>query len=490
MPDIVLTTLNAKYAHCAFGLRYLMANLGELQPRVKILEFDINQRVVDVAERILREEPKIVGLGVYIWNAAPSAQLVTDLKRLRPELVIIIGGPEVSYEVEQQQICRDADYVITGEADLAFADLCRQLLNSPHSTFTPLRAGQATSRSTILPAPLPDFDKLAMPYALYTDEDIAHRVIYVEASRGCPFECEFCLSSLDVPVRNTPLDAFLAEMQKLLDRGVRQFKFVDRTFNLNLKVSAAILQFFLDRYREGLFVHFELVPDRLPDALRAIIAKFPPAALQFEVGIQTFNERVAELISRRQDNAKVEVNLRWLREHTGVHVHADLIVGLPGEDLNSFAAGFDRLVALRPQEIQVGLLKRLRGTPIIRHDRDWGMVYSPHPPYEILQTKLIDFFTMQRLRRFARYWDLVANSGNFNEAAPALSTFDGFMRFSDWLYAETRQTHAIARSRLAELLGAYLGREITPSKPATSRQAKHLSASGAGNVGSRASQAR
>jgi radical SAM superfamily enzyme YgiQ (UPF0313 family) len=456
MADIVLTTLNAKYPHCAFGLRYLMANLGDLQPRAKILEFDINQRVIDIAERILREEPKIVGLGVYIWNVTQSTRLVADLKRLRPELVIIIGGPEVSYEVEQQQICRDADHVITGEADLAFADVCRRHLDAPH----------------VVPAALPEFSQLALPYPLYTDEDIAHRVIYVEASRGCPFECEFCLSSLDVPVRNAPLDAFLAEMQTLLDRGCRQFKFVDRTFNLNLKFSTAILQFFLDRHRDGLFVHFEMIPDLLPEPLRAIIEKFPPGALQFEVGIQTFNETVAALISRRQDNTKAEQNLRWLREQTGVHVHADLIVGLPGEDLASFAAGFDRLVALRPQEIQVGMLKRLRGTPIARHDRDWGMVYSPEPPYEVLQTKLIDFFTLQRLRRLARYWDLVANSGNF---PPIFSSFADFMRFSDWLYAQTKQTHSIARARLAELLGQYLGRPVVlPQQRLRSRQAKHL----------------
>jgi radical SAM superfamily enzyme YgiQ (UPF0313 family) len=216
---------------------------------------------------------------------------------------------------------------------------------------------------------------LALPYDLYTDADIAHRVIYVEASRGCPYECEFCLSSLDVPVRNAPLEPFLTAMQHLLDRGVCQFKFVDRTFNLNLKISSAILRFFLERYRPGLFVHFEMIPDRLPQALRELIREFPPGVLQFEVGIQTFNEQVAKLISRRQDNARAEENLRWLREETGVHVHADLIVGLPGEDMASFAAGFDRLVALGPQEIQVGLLKRLRGTPIVRHDRDWGMVY-------------------------------------------------------------------------------------------------------------------
>ena len=315
MPDIILTTLNAKYSHCAFGLRYLMANLGDLRPRAKLLEFDINQRVVDIAEQILREEPKIVGVGVYIWNAQQSAQLVADLKRLRPELVVIVGGPEVSYEIDQQPICRDADHVITGEADLAFADVCRRHLDVPH----------------VVPASLPEFNQLALPYSLYTDTDIAHRVIYVEASRGCPFECEFCLSSLDVPVRNAPLDVFLGEMQMLLDRGVRRFKFVDRTFNLNLKFSTAILRFFLDRYRDGLFVHFEMIPDRLPEALRALICQFPPGSLQFEVGIQTFNERVAALISRRQDNAKVEQNLRWLRAETGVHVHADLIVGLTGK---------------------------------------------------------------------------------------------------------------------------------------------------------------
>jgi radical SAM superfamily enzyme YgiQ (UPF0313 family) len=451
MVDIILTTLNAKYAHCAFGLRYLMANLGELQARARILEFDINQRPIDVVEAILRHEPKIVGIGVYIWNTTQSLQLVADLKRLRPELTVIIGGPEVSYECDQQEIVRLADYVITGEADLAFAEACGRILSRTHLD------------SIIIPAPLPDFDRLTLPYELYTDTDVAHRVIYVEASRGCPFECEFCLSSLDIPVRTAPLDAFLSAMQCLLDRGVRQFKFVDRTFNLNLKTSSTILRFFLERYRPGLFVHFEMIPDRLPDALRTLILQFPHGALQFEVGIQTFNEEVATLISRRQDNAKVEENLRWLREETGVHVHADLIVGLPGEDTDSFAVGFDRLVALGPQEIQVGLLKRLRGTPIVRHDREWGMVYSPQPPYEILQTRLIDFFTMQRLRRFARYWDLVANSGNFVETTPLFwrdgSSFREFMRFADWLYALTKQTHSIALSRLRELVAQYLTEE-------------------------------
>ncbi len=204
-----------------------------------------------------------------------------------------------------------------------------------------------------------------------------------------------------------------------------------------------------------------MIPDRLPEGLREVIAKFPPGALQFEVGIQTFNEQVGALIKRRQDNRRLEDNLRFLRTQTGVHIHADLIAGLPGETLESFAEGFDRLVALGPQEIQVGILKRLRGTPIVRHDTEWLMVYNPHPPYEVLQTRLIPFATMQKLRRFARYWDLVGNSGNFVESTPliwvnAASPFWSFMSWSEWLHEQVRRTDSIALVRLMELLFEYL----------------------------------
>jgi hypothetical protein len=211
-----------------------------------------------------------------------------------------------------------------------------------------------------------------------------------------------------------------------------------------------------------LFVHFEMVPDRLPDGLRDIIARFPPGALQFEVGIQTFNAEVSKLISRRQNYDRLAENLRFLRQHTGVHVHADLIAGLPGETLDSFGEGFDRLVALGPQEIQVGILKRLRGTPIVRHDQEWKMVYAQDPPYEILQNKLLDFATAQRLRRFSRYWDIVANSGNFVQTIPLLwnasgaSPFGRFLDFSDWLYDRLHRTDSISLAVLAEQLFGYL----------------------------------
>jgi radical SAM superfamily enzyme YgiQ (UPF0313 family) len=449
MADIILATLNARFIHTSFGLRYLFANLGNLQPRARLLEFDINQRPLDIAEQILAERPRIVGLGVYIWNVTPTTQLVALLKRINPGLHIILGGPEVSHEIEGQPIVEWCDHVIVGEADMKFAEVCVMLL-----------AG-GDPGSKVLRPPLPDLSALELPYEFYSQQDIAHRVVYVEASRGCPFSCEFCLSSLDAGVRPFPLGRLLESFERLLERGVLLFKFVDRTFNLNIEVGQTLLRFFHQRYRPGLLLHFEMIPDRLPDALREWIVPFPAGALQFEIGIQTFDPDVGMRIHRRQNLDRLEDNLRFLRQQTGVHLHADLIVGLPGESIDSFAAGFDRLLGLEPHEIQVGILKRLRGTPIVRHDAPWGMIYSPDPPYEILQSHALDFATVQRLRRFARYWDLVANSGNFVQTCPLLwknepSPFRAFLNWSDWAHARTGSQHGIALARLARLLFEYL----------------------------------
>jgi radical SAM superfamily enzyme YgiQ (UPF0313 family) len=453
MPDIVLTTLNAKYIHAAFGLRYLMANLGSLRARAAMLEFDINQRPLEIVEKLVAQEPKIIGFGVYIWNAGPTTEVVAMIRRLRPHIKIFLGGPEISHETERQEMSGLADYVITGEADLKFGEMCGQIL------------GGHLPGGKVIEAGYPSFEELTLPYELYTEQDIAHRVVYVEASRGCPFKCEFCLSALDIPLRQVPLGALLGHLDRLLARGARQLKFVDRTFNLNIETAQAILEFLLGRYQPGHLYHFEMIPDRLPVCLRDVIARFPAGALQLEIGVQSFNAAVCERISRRQNIGKVEETFRFLREKTGAHLHADLIIGLPGEGLESFGAGFDRLVALGPQEIQVGILKRLRGAPIARHDAEWGMVYNPSAPYEILENKLIEFGTMQRLRRFSRYWDLVANSGNFVETTPLLweqtgSPFAGFLRWSDWLFERVSRTDGIALSRLFELVYTYLTKEL------------------------------
>lgn len=463
MSEIVLTTLNARFAHTAFGLRYLLANMGDLRDKTKLLEFTLGMRERDMVEQILSEQPAIVGLSVYIWNVTALTVVCRLLKRLRPDLVVVLGGPEVSHEWEESALVESADYLIRGEADLAFPDLCRRIL-----------AGERPAEK-IIAGGLPELKELAWPYAEYSDDDLRHgRLVYVEASRGCPFRCHFCLSSLDRSVRPFPLDGFLQQLDRLLGRGVRHFKFVDRTFNLKAETAERILRFFSERYEEGMFLHFEMIPDRLPASLRPLIAAFPRGALQFEIGIQSFNPEVCARVGRRQCFETLEQNLRFLHAETGVHVHADLIAGLPGEDLASFAAGFDRLWALRPAEIQVGILKRLKGTPITAAGSEWGMVYAPEAPYEVLRTAHLSFSELQRLQRFARYWDLVANSGRFGATVDALlqdRPFERFMAFSDWLYAQVGATCGIAKKRLEGLLAAYLGAPLQtcPPPPAGSR---------------------
>ena len=466
-PRVVLATLNAKYIHASLGLRCLLANMdrhgGEgLRAVTQLREFVIQQRPTQIVEELLALNPQVIGLGIYIWNVVETTQVLRLLKALRPDIKVVLGGPEVSHEVETQEICRLADHVITGWGDVSFPKICRALLDGPQPLMKVIAGEQ------------PPLDELAFPYDEYTDADIAKRLLYVEASRGCPFKCEFCLSALDKTAWAFELDAFMAEMDALYQRGARNFKFVDRTFNLKVEHSVRILQFFLDRLQPAtedagsmpnLFVHFEVVPDSLPDRLKELIVQFPAGSLQFEVGIQSFNPEVQQRISRKQDNIKTADNLRWLVSQSQAHVHADLIFGLPGETLESFAAGFDRLYALAPHEIQFGILKRLRGTPIARHTLDFAMVYDPQTPYTILQNSTIDFATLQRIQRFARYWDMIANSGRFLRARSLLldgvegspvSAFSAFLNFSDWLWRSTSKTHEFALEKLVDLLFEHL----------------------------------
>jgi hypothetical protein len=474
MPSIVLATLNARYAHASLGLRYLAANLGELRGETVIREFVIRTPAAQIAASLLALQPRVIGFGVYIWNVQQTTRVIELLKAAAPQLVVVVGGPEVSHEVERQAICRLADHVVTGWGDVTFARLARQLLHGPR-VLTRVHIGEQ-----------PPLAGIALPYAEYCDDDLQHRHVYVEASRGCPFKCEFCLSALDRTAWPFPLDRFLQQLEALWQRGARRYKFVDRTFNLRVEASAAILDFFLLRIERSPddppFLHFELVPDHLPAALRGQLARFPAGTLQLEIGIQTFNLEVQALISRRQKNEAAESNLRWLRAETHAHLHVDLIAGLPGEDLASLAAGFDRLVALRPHEIQLGTLKRLRGAPIARHAERHAMVFSAEAPYEVISIGLIDAPTMQRIRRFARYWDLIANSGRFPRTLPILlgrTPFDRFMALADWLYATTQRTHALPNEELYAHLHVWLVRGGMAAAEATRWLALDYADSGA-----------
>ena len=463
-PRIILATLNAKYIHASLGLRYLLANMSryagaDLRAVTVLREFTITRPPDEIAQTLLSEladptesQIQILGLGVYIWNVTQTTELVRLLKRARPELKIVLGGPEVSHECGVQEIVSLADNVITGWGDVSFPKLCRALISGPPPLMKVISGEQ------------PPLDQIALPYAEYSSSDLAHRVLYVEASRGCPFKCEFCLSALDKTAWAFPLDHFLAEIDSLYARGARHFKFVDRTFNLRIEASVRILQFFLDRLKrledDEIFLHFEMIPDHLPDRLKDLIAQFPPGVLQLEIGIQSFDPLVQARISRRQDNDLTESNLRWLLEHSHAHLHADLIFGLPGETMAGFSTGFDRLYAIGPHEIQLGILKRLRGAPVVRHSGQFNLVFDPLPPYALKQSDSVSACAMQRFTRIARYWERIANSGSFKQSVRLLlsgsSPFRSFAEFSDWLWEKLAKTNNLSPEQLVDAIFQYL----------------------------------
>jgi hypothetical protein len=514
-------------------LRLLKANLGEYRERCEIAEFALRQPLIEKTEPILAARPRILGVSVSIWNHIATLELLKALEAawaegqagdVRP--VVVLGGPEVSWlpgtprtllsEGEERQsreavleaslhgsppedaeLFRYADFVIRGEGEHAFRKLCETIL------VTSEEAGIANEK--FIAAPAPDLSGLTSPYVYYTDEDLNRKLVYVEASRGCPFRCEFCLSSIGGEVRNFPLDPFLADMDRLIERGARTFKFLDRTFNLDIGRAKRIMEFFLGKIEQAssgsqvsngnqsngtqvsngsfagssaegrqLCVHFEMVPSRFPADLRETLRRFPQGpkgttgtrgCLRLELGIQTLNPETAALIGR-PSNADEDLEvLDFLRRETGAIVHADLIAGLPGEDLASFGRGFDRLWQVQPVEIQLGILKCLPGTPINRHTQPYGMRYAVLPPYEVLETASMPEPELDRIKNFAHFWELIINRHNFDEFSPRLfppekPVFTPFMALADRLLTRFGRNWGIDRRELRLALEEFPGRSF------------------------------
>lgn len=458
-PAIILTTINARYYHTALGLRCLYNNLGALKSNALILEFNLNHPVEGIVQQLLSRSPKIIAFGIYIWNLTLTIEVIQEIKRRMPHIIVVAGGPEVSYEYAELPLLNDLDYLITGEGEFAFAQLCNALLleNLP-----PKNKVIAAGRIEAL-------EHLESPYSAFTDEDVAQRIIYVESTRGCPFRCEFCLSSLTRKVRYFPQADFLDELSILIDRGALRFKFIDRTFNVNDDHALALLDFFEARWVDGMQLHFEIVPDRIsPTMLKRFLA-FPPGGLHLEAGIQTFKPHLLALISRSQNAEKTISNLRRLMAEGGADIHADLIVGLPGQTRDDFADDFRRIFALAPQDlqmdIQLGVLKRLKGAPIDRHTLTYEMNYAPEPPYEIISTSTISKDELTKLKQMIKFTEAICNHERFPHIVALIrqKKTDPFELFADFgrdAFEKFGRTYGIPMTKLLETAFTSLSRHL------------------------------
>jgi len=446
MPEILLAAINAKWIHPSLALRLLKANLGPLENSCDIMEFALRQPLREKTAPILAARPRVLGLSVSIWNHAATLELLKELREAwgADKPVIILGGPEVSYLPQEAEIFQYADYCIRGEGETAFRELCGKILDGDDAI---VNHEFCTVNVT----------EIKSGYRLYTDEDLSGKLVYVESSRGCPFGCEFCQSAnRGAGVREFPLEPFFYEMGDLIQRGAKTFKFLDRTFNLNIERSVKIIEFFLNSINKNpVVVHFEMVPSRFPPELVDVLARFPPNTLRLEIGIQTLNPEVSARIGRPSDPGQELKALSLLAEKTNAIMHVDLIAGLPGEDAESFGKGFDALwAALAPGrnknriEIQLGILKLLPGAPIARHKESFGLKFNPLPPYDVIETAAIPASGMDRIKNFARFWELVVNRG-LMDTGPS-PVFGRFMALSDSLLARFGKNWGIAKEELRE----------------------------------------
>jgi hypothetical protein len=456
-PSILLIAINARYGHCAFAARSLLANLGTLREQAAILETDLDAQPFQLAAEIAGREPLVAGFSVYLWNAGIVRETLAILRRVAPRLCIVLGGPEIvaGCAADWNGL---VDFLVAGEGETAFRKICEGIVEAASPPLQQVERGEPR----MIAATPEDLSQLALPYDLYTEADIAHRTIFVESSRGCPFSCAYC-TSCGTGLRVVPLERLLPALDRLLDRGVRAFRFLDRSLNASESLACGLLDFFLARHPARLQLHFEIMPCRLSEPLRQRLAAFPPGALHLEVGVQTLNEAVARNIGRTVANDTVLATLEFLARATRATVHADLIFGLPGEDEASFAAGFDRLVrAFDFPELQVNLLKRLPGTPLAHEPRFAALVFNPHPPYELLAGDALDFAAIVRLQQFARCWELIHNRGRFPRAAALLwqagdgSPFRRYLALAERIHAAEGRLHALGMNRLSGHVAQFL----------------------------------
>ncbi|GAA0823897.1 B12-binding domain-containing radical SAM protein [Clostridium tertium] len=409
---ILLTAINSKFVHSNLAVRYLRAFTKDMNYDCKIREFSINDRDEKILEEIIKERPNVVAFSTYIWNIEIIKRLSNLIKLVDEDIEILYGGPEVSYDSKNILKELNGEYIIEGEGEKTYREfveykLGEREINSIRSLYYKAD-GEVISNGK---RPLMNMNELIFPYE--EDENLDNKIVYYEASRGCPFNCKYCLSSTTHGVRFLDIDRVKQELKYFIDKEVRLVKFVDRTFNCNHKFTMAIWEFLINQDTKTQF-HFEISADILKKSELELLRKAPKDRFQFEVGVQTTNDDVLNRINRFVNFSDIKEKVEELIQIRNIKQHLDLIAGLPGEDYNSFKNSFNDVYSISPEEIQLGFLKLLRGSSMREEAEEYEMKYSPYPPYEILKTKDISYDELIKLKKVEEMVDKYYNSQKFD----------------------------------------------------------------------------
>ncbi len=398
-------------------------------------EYSINDRVENILEDIIISVPDIVAFSCYIWNIEYVIKLTELIKRVNPKIEILYGGPEVSYDSMETMRENKADYIVEGEGEETFKEFLQAKIEG--KDLSSIKGLYYREEGEIIykgERPLMDINNVIFPYVF--EENIDNKIVYYEASRGCPFNCKYCLSSTLHGVRFLDLERVKKDLKFFIDSKVKLVKFVDRTFNCKHNFAMGIWEFLINQETDTCF-HFEISADLLKKDEIELLRKAPKGRFQFEVGVQTTNNTILKNINRYVNFHDIEEKVVELQKIDNIKQHLDLIAGLPGEDYVSFKDSFNEVYSINPEEIQLGFLKLLKGSPVRAEAHKWGMEYSPYPPYEILKTNSISYFELIELKKVEAMVDKYYNSRKFNNIIKFFidkfpTPFDFFLGLGDF----------------------------------------------------------
>ncbi|HBZ10253.1 MAG TPA: B12-binding domain-containing radical SAM protein [Bacillus bacterium] len=438
---VIASTLNAKFIHTNLAIRYLKAYAAP-DHDIEIAEYTINDPILNIVTDLFAKKPDVVGFSCYIWNIEQTVKVIQIMRKIMPNVKIVLGGPEVSYDVVYWlQRLNEIDFIVVGEGEETFKVLLDALKNG--SAVTDIKGIGFMQDGKPIINPIRDkvdLRELPSPFRFPEDRDnLSKRVIYIETSRGCPFSCQFCLSSIEVGVRYFNREKIKDDIRYLMANGAKTIKFVDRTFNISRSYAMEMFQFLIDEHVPGTVFQFEITGDIMrPEVIDFLNKNAPPGLFRFEIGVQSTNDLTNELVKRRQNFEKLTRTVTMVKEGGKIVQHLDLIAGLPDEDYNSFRKTFNDVFALRPEELQLGFLKMLRGTGLRISAKQFGYVFMNHAPYEILQNNVLSFEDVLKIKQvedvLEKYWNdhRMDHSVDYITSSCFDTPFDFFQNFGTY----------------------------------------------------------